>query len=426
MSVIEESAKILGRLLQGQNTVYVTTEPGLPDFSDHKSAELTVSTTVGSECIKFDRSSVQEVWGLLRGSVFGGNYKVIGWGIHPLISYCQFYTRAPLVSVPVIYDLKVIERYMGVYEAPPASFREALSRMIALKDPAWKKVWKLVYEPLVTRVLPDIESVGLIHKPTRSAVYTHYEVEYQRQGRMQAFEFGKGFNAHTIGMSPDYVPRGDDLNFVFMDFSGMEVCVLEHLSKCPVLGQIVSSGEDVYGGIYRAVFGKDCPSPAWRDFVKRSFLAVVFGMGAKTLGKELNIAPEKAAVFINRYYTKFPVAFDYVISQIPPTATIVRDVLGRPKWHEANDYHVRNYVIQAPSATVCLERLVALHGAIRSKARLAMHIHDGYAIVCNRASSLDVYETAKASLESVSELVPGLKLRAEGKIGPSLDHLAKP
>jgi hypothetical protein len=425
MKMLEELARNLFRLLAGQKTVYVTTEPGLPDFSVHGPGALKISTPAGSMDLPFDRNTIAEVWGMLRLSVFGGEHSVISYGIHPLLSYALFYTQTPFEPPPSLFDLKAIEKFLGLSQGAPADYDEALARMNATKtDKSW--VWKQVYRPLMTRVLPDIETTGIIHIPTKATVYTHYEVEHQSQGRMQSFSMGKGFSAHGLGKNPDYKPRGDDMVFVMMDFSAMEVRVLHHLSQCPVLGKIIASGEDVYEGIYQQVFGKACPTAEWRKFVKETFLAVVFGMGAAGLAKSKKIDPKRASNIIHRYYECFPVAFKYVIGQVPPTATTVRDALGRPRWHDANDYTVRNFVIQAPSSTICLERLVALHGAIEGKAKLAMHIHDGYAIVCHKASSSDIYEQAKTVLETESSLMPGLKLKADGKVGPSLSLLVKP
>lgn len=427
MTMLEDSARSLYYLLSGQKSVYVTTEPGLPDFSVHGAGTLKVSTQAGTIDIQFDRNTIAEVWGMLRASVFSGEQWVLSYGIHPLFTYAQFYTHTPLEQPPTLYDLKPIEKFLGLSQPAPADHTEAIARFeVCKKDRSWLKVWKQVYQPLMTRVLPDIESTGLIHIPTRSSVYTHYEVEYQSQGRMQSFSFAKGFSAHGLGKNPDYKPRGEDMTFVLMDFSGMEVRVLEHLSKCPVLGQIVSSGGDIYEGIFSAIFGKPCPTPDTREIIKGTFLSVIFGMGATGLAKEKKISQKIASSLVDKYYTTFPVAFEYVMGQIPSTAATVRDALGRPRWHDANDYTVRNFVIQAPSATICLDRLVALHGAIEGKAKLAMHIHDGYAIVCNKASSSDIYELAKSVLESESSFMPKLRLKADGKVGPSLDKLAKP
>ena len=425
--MLEETARSLFRLLAGQKTVYVTTEPGLPDFSAHGPARVVVSTASGTMEIPIDRENIADAWGLLTASVFNGEFMVLSWGLHSLLSYANFYTKLPFEAPARLYDLKAIEKFMGVHKDVPKTCAEAVSRMVAMNaDKAWLPIWKGVYHPLITKVLPDLETEGLIHTPTRTAVYTHYEVEYQKQGRMDTLAPARGFRAHGLGKSPDYRPRGEDVEFMLLDYMAMEVHVLQYLSKCPALGQIVDSGQDVYKGIFRAVFGKECGDDQLRGLIKNSFLPVVYGMGANTLAERLKKDVKIASTIIDRYYTTFPQAFGFIRNSVPSTATIVRDHFGRPRPTEANDYLVRNFVIQAPSSTICLERLVALHGAISGKAKLAMHIHDGYAIVAHKAARSDVYATAKASLESESGLCPGLRLRADAKVGPSLDQLAKP
>lgn len=427
MIMLEETARMMFKLLSGQKVVFVTTEPGLPDFSAHGASRVVVSTLAGTTEIPIDRENISDIWGLLVASVFSGEYIVLSWGLHSLLSYARFYTKTAFEPPDRLYDLKAIEKFMGVHKGVPKNCEEAIARQKAMAvDKAWVPIWKQVYHPLITKVLPDMETVGLIHVPTRSAVYTHYEVEYQKQGRMDTLSPAKGFRAHGLGKSPDYRPRGEDVEFILLDYMAMEVHVLQYLSKCPVLGEIINSGEDVYRGIFRAVTGKACVGDDARSMVKNSFLPVVYGMGASALAERLKKDLNFANNIINRYCTAFPEAFGYIRGAVPSTATIVRDYFGRPRPTEANDYLVRNFVIQAPSSTICLERLVALHEAISGKAKLAMHIHDGYAIVSHKAGSSDVYMTCKSVLESESSLCPGLKLKADGKVGPSLDQLAKP
>lgn len=421
---MEEVAKVLHKLFLNQKSVFITTEPGFPDFSVHASGNLSLITDNGSVSVSFNRDNLLELWGILSLSVFSGNYFLVSYGLHSFLSYVYFYTKN-LLSCD-FYDLKAIERFMGIYEPCPKTLQDALRRLKNLKeDKVWFHVWKGVYKPLINCVLPKIETAGLIHVPTRKAVFTHYEVEHQKQGRMDSFPFEQGFRAHGLGKNGDYKPRGEDFEFISFDYVGMEVSFLEYVSHCPMLTKAINSNEDVYSGIFQCVLGKPCPSQELRDFIKLSFLKVLFGMGSAGLAKELNVDQKTSSMIINKYYNTFPEAFNYVKSAVPSVSGIVRDVLGRPRFFEANDYVARNFVIQSPASMVCLEKLVMLSSELRNRADIVMHVHDSYTIACRKEMMKPIQDIAKGVLESQSNLCKGLKFKVATRVGPTLGQLMK-
>lgn len=422
MDKLEEIAISLFRVTEGQKIVYIAPSDKLPDFSDHSPSSVTVMSSAGQVEIPFNRDDIAQVWGIVDAAVFGGEHVVLAWNLSSLLSYVRFYTKAKFKYGGTLFDMKVIERFLGIEKNPPKTFTEVVGRAKVLKmDKSYAPIWKEIHRPLVTEVVPAIETEGLIHVPTRRAVYTHYQIEWQAYGRMQAYGHSNGFNAHAIGKSGEYRPKGEGTTFVTMDFHAMEVFMLQYLSKCDGLLQVLNTGEDVYRGIYRCIADKPC-GDKMRKLIKSSFLPVVYGMGVGALEKRLNVPEKTASNLMNKFHECFPKAFAFV-RQHQQIGGVVRDYFGRPRTFKQNDHCVRNFMIQAPASIVCLEKLIALQAALGNIGKLSMHVHDGYAIVCHAGRSSDVYATAKTVLESESKMCPGLHLRANGEISTRLDQL---
>ena len=58
-------------------------------------------------------------------------------------------------------------------------------------------------------------------------------------------------------------------------------------------------------------------------------------------------------------------------------------------------------------------------------ANVCLHIHDGFIIVCNKRKIKQVYEIAKASLESSEDLYKGLVLNTICNYGDNLNELKR-
>ena len=158
---------------------------------------------------------------------------------------------------------------------------------------------------------------------------------------------------------------------------------------------------------------------------KAVFLPVSYGIGRDALGEELGNF-ELASILIDGIHREFPVAMQYLRRHLnsSPSNGLVRDHFGRPR---ANEGHkILNFLVQAPASMVCLERLVALHRALPSTAKVVCHVHDGYYVVCDSGDVEHVFAIAKETLESESSICQGLKLRTTGKVGDQLCSLTKP
>jgi DNA polymerase I-like protein with 3'-5' exonuclease and polymerase domains len=288
-------------------------------------------------------------------------------------------------------------------------------------------VYREVFAPLIKEVLPHVETTGLVRKKRR--IYPHYEVEGQLNGRLRGSNaFHHGFNPHTI--SKNDLPmiglgQFDDLVCIHLDYSSLEVRVLQWLSQDQSLGNILDSGEDVYKIIWERITNVKC-TPALREACKLIFLPIVYGLGADTLTKKLSVDERVAKRLIDKVYTEFPVALSWVKGQQSSVGYDggVYDRFGRRRKFDGAEYKIRNFVVQSPASLVCLHKLVKLYYAIKGLARIAFHVHDGYFVTTHKKDRDKILDICTRALERpMEELYPGLKLRVAAKVGSRLHQL---
>lgn len=355
---------------------------------------------------------------------------VLSWRAKDVFSFLKGRTGIPLELPGRLYDLHVVCSYFGYGLERPESFKDALSVLRrALSEPTWprfKEFYDSVHLPLMSRVLPDIETSCLVNLASRSCVYPSYVLEGQVNGRLKTCINGpNSYNPHSLGPKEKarLRPPGYDAGFVCFDFRNMEVNVLRWLSGDDRLGEIIDSGLDPYREIWR-IIAREEPTDAKRELCKNTFLPVVFGQGVASLAKRLKISEKVAGFVIDRLVKAFPVAFEWVDSQSVGGDGFATDAFGRRR-HLARgeEYKVRNFCVQSPASMVCLKKLVDLHECLPDSAGVCFHVHDGYCVVCDRSDFETVAGIGTSCLESEDEMFPGLALKTSCNAGPNLNNL---
>ena len=423
-------ASDISDLLNGTNKVFVCFTPEILDFTKMGRVGVMSIYVSGQKLdILLSNDNILDVCGILEASIFSKGYMVFAWGIKSFFSYVRFFSQKNLIPEAVLIDLKVIEKFLDVEKSCPTSLTEAINRAKFVGQfSEWKVLYNQVLLPLITKVVPGMETTPLLHTEFRTPVHAHYEIEGQRGGRLACSNvFERGFNPHTMGdeVKKKLKPVGYDRPFMYLDFKQMEVWMLSYLSKDQQLQELLDSGKDFYKVVYRMITMKDENaevSDSARKHCKLIFIQIIYGMTAASLAKQFNIAYSVAHSIHENLRNSFPTAFGWLDSRIETIQDdIGKDYFGRPRNFKDKPYRIRNFTVQAPSAIFCLERLVALHKALKNiDAQICFNVHDGYGIVCTKESGNETYEVAKKSLESESLLLPGLKVPVEGQIGFNL------
>jgi DNA polymerase I len=113
----------------------------------------------------------------------------------------------------------------------------------------------------------------------------------------------------------------DDSLILGLDFSAQEPRMLTHYTQEPVLIENYKNGRDLYATLGSEFYGlpyEDCfKNPDGSDTkIRKEFkvvvLAIMYGMGGKSLGESLGISTSQATAMINTFYEKFPKVAQFV------------------------------------------------------------------------------------------------------------------
>jgi len=127
--------------------------------------------------------------------------------------------------------------------------------------------------------------------------------------QQQPYEARKMFRVHS-----DYVILG-------LDFSAQEPRMLTHYTQEPILIENYKAGRDLYATLGSEFYGKpyeecykneDGSDTKIRKEFKVVVLAIMYGMGAGSLGGALGITTRQAQQMIDTFYTKFPKVAQFV------------------------------------------------------------------------------------------------------------------
>jgi len=418
------------------NRVFVTTEPETLDFTNPtRAASLVIMGPEARIDVPFPRTNKEfhETLGLVRHYIAREGLTVIGWNLKSLFSYVLG-RKANLCFESRLIDLKPMEAFRDVRRDCPKTYQEALQRLTEIvKCPEWgqlSQVYQEVHLPLITRVLPGMESTGLNDVRAGRALFPFYEVEGQVNGRLRcASMFSYGYSPHnlTTEQKDCFRPTEYDRLFLYFDFRHMEVATLQWLAKDEVLGEIFESGGDVYCGIWERVTGLEC-GDRYRQTCKDMFLPVIYGQGARSLAVRLGVNEITGKKLVSGIYRTFPASSSWASNSQASldVEEYVHDHFGRRRKFEDDYYKIRNFCVQAPAAIVCLHKLVLLFDLLEKNkdiGKLVYSLHDGYGILAEKRNWRKVAILAQQVLEAEDHLYPGLRLRTALQVGEKLSQL---
>ncbi|HUB35888.1 MAG TPA: DNA polymerase I [Solirubrobacteraceae bacterium] len=178
------------------------------------------------------------------------------------------------------------------------------------------------------------------------------------------------------------------------DYSQIELRVLAHAAREPVLMEIFARGEDVHTATASQVFGV-APGeidPGMRSKSKMINYGIVYGLSDFGLADRLNIPREEAKEFIDAYLERFPAVAAFIARTIEQAKEegYVKTLWGRRRQIpelQARNYQVRtlgerlavNTVIQGTAADIIKLAMVRCHAALAGEkltTRLILTIHD--------------------------------------------------
>jgi DNA polymerase-1 len=212
-------------------------------------------------------------------------------------------------------------------------------------------------------------------------------------------------NPEYLGIREAFIPEEEHI-FVGADFSQIELRVLAHFSQDDNLLHAYNTGVDIHQQTADALSIK-------RYDAKTINFGLVYGMGAKTLGKRIKISQEEAQHYIDKYFETYPRVklFWKRAEQDFRVQGYVQTISGRKRrrsqhFFAKDDYEqgaeIRsaiNSIIQGTAADLIKIAMVNMHKALNSLgAKLILIVHDEVLVSCPIKNAQAVYAIIERSM----------------------------
>ena len=222
------------------------------------------------------------------------------------------------------------------------------------------------------------------------------------------------------------------------DYNQVELRVLAHVAGEDVLREIFAAGEDVHGETAAEVLAipPEEVGPAERSKAKMVNFGIAYGLSAFGLADRLQISREEAAVYIQRYFERFPAVKRFIDETIANAERegFVTTLMGRRRAIpelRSNQRQRRslgerlavNTVIQGTAADIIKLAMVRCHAALAEtdmESRLVLQIHDELLFEGPTAEMDPATELVRREMCAAFELDPPLAV----DVGVGKDWLA--
>ncbi|MDY0361710.1 MAG: DNA polymerase I [Desulforegulaceae bacterium] len=278
--------------------------------------------------------------------------------------------------------------------------------------------------------------VSLINKKT-GRIHTSFNQTITATGRLSS----SNPNLQNIPIRTEkgkkireaFVPRKDWI-LLSADYSQIELRILAHFSKDPILLQAFRNDEDIHSRTAEEVF-QTLPGMINDDLrrqAKAINFGIIYGMGSFKLANELGISRKMAQTYIDNYYSRYKKVFEFIESakdearQTGYSTTIS----GRTRQIEDINSSNKNRVMMAERIAVntkiqgsaadilklSMLKTAKLLNEKKMETKLLLTVHDELVFELPPDEKNEAMELLKTSMEKIVKLDVPLKINiASGK-----------
>lgn len=289
----------------------------------------------------------------------------------------------------------------------------------------------LEYRSLAKLKNTYIDTLPLLINPNTGRIHTTYNQMIVATGRLSSSDPNlqnipiRGEEGKKIREA--FIPAEGFL-IMSSDYSQIELRVLAHLSRDPVLSDAFLRDEDIHSRVAREVFGvgPEAVTHDMRRAAKVINFGIIYGMSSFGLAKELGISQREAQQYIDDYFARHEgvQAFMAGILEAARAKGFVSTLYGRirsvPELRN-RDAAVRqfgeriamNMPIQGTAADIIKVAMVNIYRRIRREglaSRLIMQIHDELVFEVLEAEQGPMARLVREEMEGVASLSVPLKV----------------
>jgi DNA polymerase-1 len=219
------------------------------------------------------------------------------------------------------------------------------------------------------------------------------------------------------------------------DYSQIELRIMAHFSKDPVLVEAFRAGEDIHARTAQEVFGVGplMQTGEHRRAAKAINFGIIYGLSPFGLAQQLGIEQKEAAQFINAYFARYRGVKEYLDNVLAETrqTAMTRTLFGRIRpIPEITSPQVNlrgfaertalNSPLQGTAADLIKLAMIRIDARLRAEefaAKMILQVHDELLFEAPKGESERLEKLVRAEMEGVYELeVP---LAVEVGIGPN-------
>ena len=178
------------------------------------------------------------------------------------------------------------------------------------------------------------------------------------------------------------------------DYSQIELVVLAHISKDPILNEIIKEGVDVHKRTASIIFGvfEDDVTKEMRAIAKAVNFGVIYGMSAFGLSEELHISRKEASAFISAYFNTYKEVATFIQNTYIECETkgYVETIMARRRYVPEIKSSVRNIkelgkriavntIIQGSAADIMKKAMLDVAKTLKEaklKTKILLQVHD--------------------------------------------------
>jgi len=214
------------------------------------------------------------------------------------------------------------------------------------------------------------------------------------------------------------------------DYSQIELRILAHVSQDFHLMKAYQDGLDIHKMTADAC-GVD------RRPAKTINFGLVYGMGAKTLGKRIDVSYDEASDYIDRYFSKYPGIKDFwgSVENKVRIQGFIKTEFGRTRrktiyFMAKDDYDqskeirsITNAVIQGTAADMMKIAMVNMYKPLKDLgARIVSTVHDEVIVSCPKESKERVYAIVTRSMVEAGQKL-SVPIEVDAKVGKTWNEV---
>lgn len=219
------------------------------------------------------------------------------------------------------------------------------------------------------------------------------------------------------------------------DYSQIELRIMAHFSRDPVLVEAFRNGEDIHARTAQEVFGVGpmAQTGEHRRAAKAINFGIIYGLSAFGLAQQLGIPQKEAAQFINAYFSRYRGVKEYLDNVLVETRKtgVAKTLFGRirpiPEIN-ASQMQLRNFAertalnspLQGTAADLIKLAMISIDKRLAKEklaSRMILQVHDELLFEAPEKERKTLEKLVKEEMEGVHKLI--VPLVVEVGVGPN-------